>query len=324
MCTAVSYNNGNHYFGRNLDVEMSYGEEIVITPRNYLLKLKNGDSISGKYAIIGVAKVVDNFPLYFDGTNEKGLGIAALNFPKNAFYNKVEKGKKNITPFEFIPYILAKCQNISEVKNELENVNMTSVAFSDDLPLTPLHWMISDRTSSMTVEQVKEGLKVYDNPVGVLTNNPPFDMQMTNLNNYVNLSASPPKNNFSGDIEFDIYSYGMGAIGLPGDLSSPSRFVKAVFTKYNSVVNKEEALGQFFHILSSVCQQKGCTHLGEGRYEYTSYSTCYDTEKGLMYYTTYENSRISVIDMHRENLEEGKIKRFPLLRQQSIFKQNIS
>lgn len=104
----------------------------------------------------------------------------------------------------------------------------------DDYPLSPLHWMISDKESSLTVECVKEGLKIYNNPIGILTNNPPFDFQMLHLSNYMNLTSKVAVSRFSDAFNLDAYSRGMGAIGLPGDLSSASRFVKAAFTKTNS------------------------------------------------------------------------------------------
>lgn len=111
---------------------------------------------------------------------------------------------------------------------------------------------------------MKDGLHIYDNPVGVLTNNPSFDYQLFNLNNYRVLSSETPKNNFSNQISLNAYSRGMGGIGLPGDLSSVSRFVKATFTKLNSVSgdSESESISQFFHILGSVEQQKGLCDVG--------------------------------------------------------------
>ena len=182
MCTAVTYSTKNHYFGRNLDLEYSYQETVTITPRNYEFEFRNTDNINHHYAMIGMAYVTKNFPLYYDAINEKGLGMAGLNFPGNADYKEIENGKQNIAPFEFIPYILSQCSNIKEVKQILQNVNIVKINFSDELPVSPLHWIISDKENSITVESVKDGLKVYDNPVGVLTNNPTFDMQLFNLN----------------------------------------------------------------------------------------------------------------------------------------------
>ena len=324
MCTAITYNTKNHYFGRNLDLEYSYKETVTITPRNYKFKFRKVNNIDSHYAIIGMAYVANDYPLYYDAINEKGLGMAGLNFPGNAEYKDEQVDKDNIAPFEFIPWVLSQCTNICEVKELLSKINIVKINFSEQLPASPLHWIISDKESSITVECVKDGLKIYDNPVGILTNNPTFDMHMFNLNNYMNLSIEPPVNNFSKKLNFDTYSRGMGALGLPGDLSSASRFVKATFTKMNSLSgdSESESISQFFHILGSVEQQRGCVHMGEDKYEITIYSSCCNMDKGIYYYTTYENSQITGVDMHKENLDSDKLINYDLVKGQQIFMQN--
>ena len=324
MCTAITYNTKNHYFGRNLDLEYSYKETVTITPRNYEFKFREVEDIKNHYAIIGMAYVSDNFPLYYDAINEKGLGMAGLNFPKNADYKEIDENKNNIAPFEFIPYILSQCSNIEDARNLLRNINIAKIDFSSELPVSPLHWIISDKEKSITVESVKEGLKIYDNPVGVLTNNPTFDMQMFNLNNYMYLSTEQPINSFSANLNLETYSRGMGGMGLPGDLSSASRFVKATFTKMNSKSgdSESESISQFFHILGSVYQQQGLVHMGEGKYEITIYSSCCNMDKGIYYYTTYENGQITGIDMNKENLDSSELINYDLIKGQQIFMQN--
>ena len=313
MCTAITYNTENHYFGRNFDLEYSYKETVTITPRNYNFKFKKVKDINKHYSIIGMAYVADNYPLYYDAINEKGLGMAGLNFPGNADYKEEKEGKDNIAPFEFIPYVLSQCSNIKDVKKLLDNINIALINFSNELPASPLHWIISDKETSITVESVKDGLKVYDNPVGVLTNNPTFDMQMFNLNNYMSLSIEAPANNFSNK-----------SLGLPGDLSSASRFVKATFTKMNSISGntESESISQFFHILGSVYQQRGCVHMGEDKYEITIYSSCCNMDKGIYYYKTYENSQITGIDMYKENLEGSDLINYNLIEGEQILMQN--
>ena len=324
MCTAITYYTNDHYFGRNFDLEYSYNETVTITPRNYEFKFRKVESIKNHYAIIGMAYVTNNYPLYYDAINEKGLGMAGLNFPENADYKEIDVEKNNIAPFEFIPYILSQCSNVEEAKKILKNINIAKIDFSDELPVSPLHWIIADKESSITVESVKEGLKIYDNPVGVLTNNPTFDIQLFNLNNYMNLSTEKPVNNFSKNLNLETYSRGMGAIGLPGDLSSASRFVKAVFTRMNSKsgTSESESISQFFHILESVYQQRGCVHMGEDKYEITIYSSCCNMDQGIYYYTTYENSQISGIDMYKENLNDSELVSYNLIEGQQIIMQN--
>ena len=324
MCTAATYTTKDHYFGRNLDLEFSYNETVTVTPRNYPFQFRKVKALESHYAMIGMAFVVDNYPLYYDATNEKGLSMAGLNFPENADYKQETEGKDNVTPFEFIPWILGQCSTIKEVKELLGRINLININFSEKLPLSPLHWMISDRNESITVESVKEGMKIYDNPVGILTNNPTFDIQIFNLNNYVNATSEIPENRFSSARALDVYSRGMGGIGIPGDLSSSSRFVKAVFTKLNSVsgTSESESISQFFHILGSVNQERGCVRLAEDTYEITIYSSCCNVDKGVYYYKTYENSQITGVDMHNENLDSQSIVSYPLIKEQQIKIQN--
>ena len=324
MCTAVTYKTKDFYFGRTLDYEFSYNEEVTITPRNYRFNFRNKESITNHYAIIGMAYVADNYPLYYDAINEKGLGIAGLNFVGNAHYNEPQQEKDNIAQFEFIPWILSQCTTTKEARRLIEKINLLNVSFSAQLPLAQLHWIISDSEESITVETVKDGIKIYDNPVGVLTNNPPFDKQLFALNNYMNLSNKSPKNTFAQNLELQQYSRGMGAIGLPGDLSSMSRFIRASFVKMNSKSNDSEleSVSQFFHILNSVEQPRGCCELENGKYEITIYTSCCNLNKGIYYYTTYDNHQITAVDMHKENLNENELVRYPLINGEHIKYQN--
>jgi len=325
MCTAVTYKTKDFYFGRTLDNDMTYGEEVTVTPRNFPFRLRSaGATEKNRYAMIGMAYIPGEFPLYYDGANEKGLCMAGLNFVGNAVYREEAEGKINVAQFELIPYILGKCATVKEAVELLKQTNLTSVPYSEGLPVAELHWFIADKNSAMTVEFVSEGMKIYDNPVGVLTNNPPFDMQMFRLNDYMGLSPDSPKNTFSEKLALSAYSRGMGALGLPGDLSSASRFVRAAFTRLNSVSGtaEEESVNQFFHILNTVEQTRGCCRLDGGRYEITAYTSCCNADRGIYYYTTYGNHRITAVDMHRVDLNGSVIYRYPLIDQEKFDFQN--
>ena len=305
MCTAVTYKTKNHYFGRNLDLECSYGEKVTVIPRNYPLRFRCMGEMPGHYAMIGMAAVINGLPLLFDATNEKGLSMAGLNFPGTAVYLPKREGADNIASFEIIPWLLGQCASVDEALVLLERMNLADIDFSGDVPSTPLHWILSDSERSLTVEPLAEGLKIHENPIGVLTNNPTFDMHMFRLNDYMNISAQEPQDRFAKGLELRKYSRGMGGLGLPGDLSSASRFVRAAFVRLNSVSgeDEEESVSQFFHILGSVEHQRGCVRLDGGHYEITVYSSCCNTDRGIYYYKTYNNSCITAVDMHRENLD---------------------
>ena len=322
MCTAVSYRPKSHYFGRNFDLERSYDEKIVITPRNYPLKFRNGKQIPSHYAMIGTAAIANEYPLYFEATNEKGLSIAALNFPDSAIYHPETDSKENITPYELPLWLLGQCNSVIEAATKLNEINLWDKPFSQEYPLSPLHWLICDRQSSYTLESVNTGLKLYDNPIGILTNNPPFPYHMYNLANFMQLTHKPPHNR--QPIELKPYSFGMGSFGLPGDMSSGSRFIKAAFTKMHSICGEteENAVNQFFHILNSVLQPKGLTQLPNGDYEFTRYSSCCNTDTCVYYYKTYENPTIHAIDMHQENLDENFLITYPMIDTAMILRQN--
>ncbi len=324
MCTAAAYTKNHFYFGRTLDLDRVYGEEITILPRNMPLPFRKVSRMDSHYAMIGMAHVAENYPLFYEAMNEKGLGMAGLNFPNSACFHQPEPGWDNIAPFEFIPWVLGQCACVEEARELLQKLRLVNIPFSSQLPLARLHWIIADRSGAIVVESVESGLHVYDNPTGVLTNEPPFPMQMFQLNNYMNLSPSPAENRFSNHLPLNVYSRGMGAIGLPGDLSSQSRFVRAVFVQQNSLCGdtQRESVNQFFHILGSVCQPRGCTQLENGEQEITVYTSCCDGDTGTYYYTTYENPQITAVDLRKENLDGVSLARYPVLWEGQVRRQN--
>ena len=324
MCTAATYQTKGFYMGRTLDYEFSYGDEITVTPRNYEFQFRHMGSVSSHYAMIGMAHVAGDYPLYYDALNEKGLGMAGLNFVGNAVFQEVDDTRNNVAQFEFIPWILCQCATLEEAKKLLSRMNLVGTPFSPQLPTAQLHWLIADKTGSLTVECMADGLHIYDNPVGVLTNNPPFDKQLFHLNDFMHLSPKQPENTFSQDLNLQSYSRGMGALGLPGDLSSASRFVRVAFTKLNSRSgnSENESVSQFFHILGSVDQQRGCCEVANGKYEITLYTSCCSADTGIYYYTTYENHQLSGVNMYRENLDGDTLTRYPLINGEQIHMQN--
>lgn len=329
MCTAATYTTKNHYFGRNLDYEIFYGEDIAVVPRNFPFTLREKGVMKSHYALIGMAFITPDatgkdYPLFYEAINEKGLGMAGLNFTNNAVFHEKAADRDNIAQFELIPWILGQCATIAEAKALISKMNFIDTPFSEQLPPAELHWILADKDSSIVVESVKDGVHIYDNPTGILTNNPPFNEQLFNLNNYMNLSATTPTNTFAPNITLEVYSRGMGGIGLPGDLSSESRFVKAVFTRAHSLSADDElsSVSQFFHILHSVDQQYGCCDLGDNKYEYTIYSTCYNLDEGVCYYTSYNNHQISAVNMHKTNLDGTELISFPATITEQINYQN--
>jgi len=324
MCTAVTYQTEHFYFGRTLDETISYSGEVIVMPRNYPLTFRFTCPPERQYAIIGIGCVAEGYPLYFDGVNEKGLAMAGLNFSGYAAYSEPASGRENVAQFELLPWLLSRCASVKEARGKLREICVTGTAFSQSIPPAQLHWILADREEAITLEAVSEGVRIYPNPAGVLTNNPSFDAQMLHLNNYMHLSAWPPENRFSRSLVQQHYSRGLGAMGLPGDLSSQSRFVRAAFMKLNSLsgISEEDSVNQFFHILETVQKPRGCCRRPDGTCDITQYTGCCDADKGIYYYTTYENHRITAVDMHRCCLDGTDLQRYPLIRKETIAYQN--
>ncbi len=350
MCTAISFTSKEHYFGRNLDLDRTYGEEVAVMPRKFPLTFRKSVSYREGYAIIGMATVAEsseneNFkehgglPLFYDAVNEHGLAIAGLNFPHNAYYPPLvdckaqshplrslsdQNNKYTVAPFEVIPWILRQCKTVTEAVGLMKKTTVADISFSSSLSTTPLHWMISDKEQDAVIEPMRNGLKLYVNPVGVLTNNPPFPYQLENLKKYRELKTYNPKTPSVSEDAYTSYSYGLGALGLPGDVSSKSRFIRADFVRRNALSEKGElsSVGQLFHLLSSVEVVKGACKTDEGNDHFTVYSSCMNTERGIYYYTTYGNRQISCVDMRKTDLNGKRLSRFALLKEENIHCQN--
>lgn len=310
MCTAIGFKANGFYFGRNLDLYYHFDESVTVTPREFVFNFRCEKSVVSHLAIIGIATLSDGYPLYYDAVNEAGLCMAGLNFPKEAAYLPYNNAKTNIAPFELIPYILSRCKSVDDAQKELENINLWDTSFSEKYENTPLHWFLCDKYRALTIEPRCDGLKIYDNHVGVLTNSPPFDYHLYNLANYINVTSQYPKNRFCKSPEITPYSLGMGSFGLPGDMSSASRFVRAAFIKQNSV--SAEGLSQAFHILKAVEQPKGVTFTADGECEYTLYTSVCDVSGGVYYYKTYDSLGVYAVSLKNENLDTKRLISYPL------------
>ncbi len=343
MCTALTLKKGNLcVFGRNMDLEYEWGQQVVVTPRNFIWPMRFLPKMRQKYAIIGMAmpyKDSENgghdYPLYAEAANEKGLACAGLNFPANAYYpdpgkTKKEKGQLiEITPYEVVHWVLANFSSVKEVKkffNE-NTIAIVNKPISKEVGITTLHFIVSDKDGAFVFEPCVDGVKYYDNPLGILSNNPTFDWQLTNLSYYQNLCNSQ---NFPSDCKFmeSASGQGFGGLGLPGDVTPPSRFIRTVFYKTYSVPeeNIESLVNEHFHILSSVEMIKGSVIVGKTKdnkpiYDITLYSSCIDLNKMVYFYKTYWNSQINAVDMYALGdawLNGDQIAVYPFIKQQSI------
>lgn len=301
MCTCIAMREKGLLFGRNMDIEYSFGERVVFRPRRFRQQYKRAESAERRYAMIGMAALDSGVPLYAEACNEKGVCMASLNFPGNAcYFEKGGDGEIELAPYEVIPWILERSESVLQAEMLLKKICVIAVPFREGLPLAPLHWMIADGRDCLVAEPMREGLKLYKNPVGVLTNNPPFPYHAERLNDFVNLKAAYPQNTMAAGLQLMPNSQGTGGIGLPGDASSSSRFVRAAFLLHNSDA-EEDGLSQMFHILGGVEMVRGSVRTREGKADSTTYACCIDASKGIYYYKVYSNHRIHAADMHGED-----------------------
>lgn len=310
MCTCIHQNSSNAYFGRNMDLDYDLDFKAILLAEDFPIKFKKEKTLKKHYKIIGVGVLLDGYPLLCDGENEKGLAIAGLNFPTYAHYYKFRHSKKNYAPYEMVLLLLATCKNVKEVKTLLKEINIYNISFNKDTKLTPLHYMVSDKKESIVIECLEDGMKVYDNKLNVLTNNPPFPYQCIRLMDYLHLTNEPFKNNMMPNIDVIPYSLGLDAISLPGDYSSTSRFIKSVYVNRYLIDEKDNGLGLFV-TLSQVLMPKGVVKTSKG-YEFTRYSSCYDQSHPKLYYRTYLDPTIREISIADPNLEKEKIVTYPL------------
>ncbi|SCH46456.1 MULTISPECIES: choloylglycine hydrolase [unclassified Romboutsia] len=317
MCTSLTLktNDGYHLFGRNMDLEYTFGQSVVLVPRNFKYEDKISEQIKNtKYAVIGMASLNGKHPLFAEALNEKGLACAGLNFPAAYWSKDVVEGKENIPPYDLILWITSNFETLDELRPHLDNLNIVGKAYDEKTPLPTLHWIVTDKSGkSLVIEKTEDGLKVFDNPVGVLTNAPSFDWHLLNLTQYTGLTTSRPDTRKWSDLELVTLGNGSGAFGLPGDSSSQSRFVKTSFLKSHVTIGDYENAGviEFFNILSNVAMISGTVIDPQGRNEITQYTSCMCQEKGIYYYRTYKNSQLNVIDMNKEDLSSSELKVYP-------------
>lgn len=314
MCTSISFCDRGLY-GRNLDLEYHFGEQVVITPRAYSFTFHHSEPLTSHHAMIGMASVAQNTPLYAEAANEAGLYMAGLYFPGNAHYfEEPDPGYLNLAPYELIPAVLGRCATAAEARALLETVRLAAIPFAPGYPLAALHWQVAGPDGSFIAEPMEDGLHFCDDVAGVLTNNPPYPYQVMNLNNYRGLSPRTPENTFAPALDLKVYGQGFGGLGLPGDVSPMSRFVRVAFCKQNAVFpdSRDGQVTQFFHLLDAVSMVRGTVITPEGRCDETTYSCCYDATERVYYYKTYDSGCLHGVRLTEELAGGDALHCYPL------------
>lgn len=331
MCTGLTLRteDGHTLLGRNMDLEYYFNQGVHIVPRNYAYKNHvTGEECHTKYAFITMATLLgdEKHPAVADGMNEKGLGCAGLNFPDYIYYAPhTEPDKINIGPYDMMLWILSQFDSVAALNEVLPNLNLVKQPFDQNTPIATLHWIVKDTTGAcIVIESTPNGLNVYDNLVGVLTNAPGFDYHLTNLNQYVGLGAYQAKDTHWSEQPITPSGHGLGSFGLPGDYSSVSRFVRIALLRslMPPIPTLDQGIYEFFHLLDAVAMPNGCIIKPHDQYEKTIYTSCMCLEKGIYYYKNYTNNRINAVELFKEDLDAKEIKSFTFLQEEDINYQN--
>lgn len=313
MCTGVRFsdNKGNMYFGRNLDWSEGYGQKVVITPRGYSYDFAFLNTMQPKNgAIIGMAIVVENKPLYFDCANEAGLGVAGLNFPGYAKYEeKAVVGKTNVAAYEFPLWVVMNFATVDEAEKALKDTAIVGQPINDKFPVSELHFIIGDKERSIVVEYTENGMEIYHNDVDILTNQPGYGWHKENLRNYLNLFPQMPKEVKWNKAKMTAFGSGSLMRGIPGDYYSPSRFIRVAYlnTHYPVKSTEEENVSRLFHTLTGVAMVDGAAEMANGKCEITVYTGGYSSLSKTYYYNTYEDPTIVAVKMEDHNLDASEL-----------------
>lgn len=299
MCTGIRFTDakGSMFFGRNLDWTQGYGEKVVVTPPSAVVSPafpRPNDPAQG-HTVIGMGIVVAGIPLYFDCGNDKGLAIAGLNFPQSAQYApEPHDGTTNVAAYEFPYWIARTCTTLDEAREQLTHLTIVAKPVNEQLPVANLHWIISDKTGSIVVECMADGMHVWDDDVDVLTNEPDFGWHRQNLRNYLTLSGATPAPTTWSSAPLKAFGSGVGMQGLPGDYGGPARFVRAAFvnTHYPEQTNEMANVIRLFRTLGAAAVPDGVAQMADGAFEKTLYTSCFSASTCTYYHATYDDPTI--------------------------------
>lgn len=284
----------------------------------------NGHQWEGKYGYVGISLLNDNF--IGEGLNEKGLNAGLFYFPHYGSLKtyKPEEADLSIVDMQFVAWILSNFETVEELKENLDKINIVNIQYTDDgVPFPTAHWRVADRTgANIVIEIVNNGeMKIYDNKMGVLTNSPDYEWHIKNLNNYINLYAGNAKDYSENGQKIFSFGAGTGMLGLPGDITPPSRFVKAFFylNTLKTPENRVEAVIDSFHILNNFDIPIGLEYSSEhkkyipqGLRSATQWTTASDLSDRVFYYRTMDNGQIRKLDLKKIDFSKIEYKALDL------------
>lgn len=306
MCTGIRLKakNNDIIYARTLEFGNVLPSTLLYIPNGITIKsaINKESNFQSRYKCIGINAFKST--TLIDGINEAGLAGGIFYFPNYASFQTIDNNKQNVAPSDLLTFILTNCKNISEVKNTLQNINVPEVPLPQyGYPQTPpMHYVFHDKDSCLVIEYVDKTLNIYENSIGTVTNAPTFSWHLTNLANYINLSAINHSDIKIGKNIIKPLGQGSGLLGLPGDFTSPSRFIRATFFSQHAIPteNSSTETANAFHILNnfdipfgSVVQQNN----NQNYYEFTQWTSCSDLNNQRYSFHTYLDRNIKTIDL---------------------------
>ena len=335
-CTGITLKakDGSYVVARTIEWGGSYlNSRYVIVPRGHQQRSlvpggTDGMTFTSRNGYVGLSVELEQFVV--EGINEAGLSAGLFYFPGYGQYVDYDSTRKasTISDFQLVSWILGSCRNVDEVKKAVPEVSVVSI----DPRSSTVHWRFADAEGRQIVLEIINGKPVfYENKLGVLTNSPGFDWQMTNLNNYVNLRSGSAPAQSLGDVSLAPFGAGSGTLGLPGDVTPPSRFIRAAFYQASAPQRESarETVVQCFHIMNNFDIPVGI-EFAEGQVPVdfpsaTQWTTATDVTNRAIYYRTMYNSAIRCIDLKTIDFSKVKYQTAPLdkTREEPIIKLKI-
>lgn len=326
-CTGIvlQAENGGSVYGRTMEWgSFDLNSRLVVIPQGHPFQGMTPDGKNGKkwkatYGVVGLDMLKKD--MLADGMNEAGLSGGLFYHPNVATYPAYQKSKakKTITAVDLLGYILTRYATLAEVREGLENVRVVPVVEEAIGIPVEAHWIITEASGkSMVIEFIDKKLRFFENPLGVITNAPTYDWHMTNLRNYVNLSAVALPSKKIEELDFAPLGGGSGMIGLPGDFTPPSRFIRAVAWSQTARPTGDtgETVYELFRILDNFNIPLGAAEGADtadadtqGMRSATLWTTAWDHKEMVFYYHTQHNRRVRKVDLKKVDFSGDSIRR---------------
>lgn len=319
MCTAITVQTPQRevYFGRTMDFSYQLEPELYFIPKGYEWKnLLNTHKIRNQYSFMGIGQDISRI-IFADGVNEMGFAAAMLYFPGYAVYDPIASPDSrglSITALEVVSFLLGMCHSADHAASLLRSVRIVGAEDSVTHSIAPLHWIMADQSGKCLVaEKTADGLHIMENLIGVLANSPDLPWHLTNLRNYMNVTPDQPPEREWDSVKLTPFGQGGGTFGLPGDYTSPSRFVRTAWLKSHTPIpaDRQAAVNTCFHIMNSVTIPKGAVMTSRGTPSYTQYTAFIDLSAKEYFFKTYDNSRITSAKL--PSASGGDLKALPLV-----------